>query len=223
MVVGLEDATRYGFGSALAAGDLNGDGADDVAIGMPGDDVNGAVDPGSVAVFFGQTTRTLARLTSGINFETGGVPGTARPGERFGASIAIGRFGVDAFGDLAIGAPGDAVGSAAGAGSVTVIFGASFGPNFGAPIFMLTQNFLHSGVSETNDAFGSSLTHGDYDGDGLEDLAIGVPLEDDGRAGLRSDSGGLRAAQRARHEHAAALDPGHVGRERHPAGRRAVR
>lgn len=180
IIATLEDTSRYEFGSALAAGDMNGDGADDLAIGMPGDDVGSAVDAGSVIAFFGQTTRSFTRLSAVINEETGGVPGTAGPGDRFGAAITIGRFGVDGFGDLAIGAPGDAVGSASGAGSVTVIFGASFGPNFGAPIFVLTQNFLHSGVSEAGDAFGSALTHGDYDGDGFDDLAIGVPLEDDG-------------------------------------------
>src|SRR5687767_9170258 len=39
-----------------------------------------------------------------------------------------------------------------------------------------------SGLVEAGDAFGGSLAAGDFDGDGYDDLAIGVPTEDVGSA-----------------------------------------
>jgi hypothetical protein len=41
------------MGSALAAGDVNGDGIGDVVVGIPRADMNGAEDSGQVVVFFG--------------------------------------------------------------------------------------------------------------------------------------------------------------------------
>jgi hypothetical protein len=42
-----------GFGTALAIGDFNGDGIDDLAIGVPGEDVDGISNAGAVNVLYG--------------------------------------------------------------------------------------------------------------------------------------------------------------------------
>lgn len=173
------DSSAYQFGAALAAGDLNGDGFDDLAVGLPGDDIGTATDAGSVMIFHGSATGAFIRYSTEIQEDLGGVQGVAQSGDRFGAALTIGKFGGDAFEDLAIGVPGDVVGSADDAGSVHVFFSQSFGVNLGNQV-VLTQSFLQSGGSEAGDRFGSALANGDFNGDGFDDLVIGVPNEDIG-------------------------------------------
>ena len=177
IVAGLRDATGYEFGSALAAGDTNGDGFDDLAVGLPGDDTSGAVDSGSVMLFLGSATGAFTRYSTVIHEDLGGVQGVAEAGDRFGETLSIAKLGADFFEDLVIGVPGDRVGSQDGAGSVHVFMSKSFGVDLGDQM-VLTQSFIHSGSPEAGDAFGAALSNGDYNGDGFEDLAIGVPFED---------------------------------------------
>ena len=44
------------FGAALTAGDFNGDGVDDLAIGVPGEDIGGIEDAGVVQIIFGSAS-----------------------------------------------------------------------------------------------------------------------------------------------------------------------
>lgn len=177
IVAGLPDSTGYQFGSALAAGDTNGDGFDDLAVGLPGDDTSGAIDSGSVMLFIGSATGAFTRFATAIHEDLSGIQGVAQAGDRFGETLTIGKLGADAFEDLVIGAPGDRVGTQDGAGSVHVFMSKFFGVDLGDQM-VLTQSFINSGAPEAGDAFGASLSNGDYNGDGFEDLAIGVPFED---------------------------------------------
>ncbi|MGB5038414.1 MAG: hypothetical protein WBQ66_17535 [Blastocatellia bacterium] len=177
IVAGLPDSTGYQFGSALAAGDTNGDGFDDLAVGLPGDDTSGAIDSGSVMLFIGSATGAFTRFATVIHEDLSGIQGVAEAGDRFGETLTIGKLGADAFEDLVIGAPGDRVGSQDGAGSVHVFMSKFFGVDLGDQM-VLTQSFIQSGAPEAGDAFGASLSNGDYNGDGFDDLAIGVPFED---------------------------------------------
>lgn len=177
IVAGLPDSTGYQFGSALAAGDTNGDGFDDLAVGLPGDDTSGAIDSGSVMLFIGSATGAFTRFSTVIHEDLGGIQGVAEAGDRFGETLTIGKLSADAFEDLVIGAPGDRVGSQDGAGSVHVFMSKFFGVDLGDQM-VLTQSFINSGAPEAGDAFGASLSNGDYNGDGFDDLAIGVPFED---------------------------------------------
>ena len=154
------------FGSALDAGLFNDDDVMDLAVGAPGETVGGRPDAGAVSVFYGSA---------------GGLPATSQTllqgnpelGDRFGTALVAGFFNADQ-GDLAVGAPGEDVGGAGGAGAVSVFSGTPGG-------LPTSSRVLLQANSEVGDQFGSALAAGFFD-TGPSDLAIGVPFEDLGGA-----------------------------------------
>ncbi len=185
------------FGSALASGDFDGDGWDDLAIGSPKD----LSTAGVVNVVYGSK---LGLVDDGNQLwyqDAWGVPDKSRSGDAFGSSLAVGDFDDDGYDDLAIGAPGDKVAGAKNAGVVIVLYGGENGLRHVGSQRWTQKNGAIAGSPNADDAFGGALTTGDYDGDGYDDLGIGVPGEDvDGKtdAGqvhvLFGRANGLKAA-----------------------------
>jgi len=142
---------QSGFGSSVSmAGDLNGDGYADIAVGAPGDGLYG-VDPGHVYIYYGGVVPdTIADLTL-----TGGS-GTVV----FGISVAhIGDVNGDGFTDLAVGA--------AGAADAFVFLG---GRTPGTvPALTLIG---HTGAESTG---GLVDFAGDPNGDGFADMIVAFP------------------------------------------------
>ncbi len=167
-----------GFGATLAAGDFDDDGRDDLAVGMP----SRAGGAGQVRVFYSLGSGGL-RTASGvageaIHQDVRGANGRAEPGDRFGASLAAGDFDDDGRDDLAVGVPGEN-----GAGHVNVYYSRGAGGlRTGSGV---DDETLHQGVRRANgrrqpgDGFGTALVVGDFDADGRDDLAVGVPGDDD--------------------------------------------
>ncbi len=165
------------YGYALAAGDFNGDGYADLAVGVPGDDWFTSTNSGSVHVIYGSAAIGGLRGYEVFNQGNPDIAGAAESGDNFGKALAAGDFNGDGRDDLAVGSPGEAVGSIAGAGAVNILFGGAF------TLSSAGNQMWHQDVdgvadwSESEDHFGKALAAGDFDGDGQADLAIGVPQE----------------------------------------------
>jgi len=178
------------FGYALAAGDFNGDGFDDLAVGVVGEDVavfqGTVVNAGAINVLYGSANGLQSDARSfwhqNSNARTTPINDTVEAGDGFGAALAAGDFNGDTYDDLAVGVPGESVGGTPNAGAVNILYGMP-GGLLGDSFAPLISQFWHqnsSGIAESaedGDSFGSSLAAADFGKSSRDDLAIGVPGE----------------------------------------------
>jgi hypothetical protein len=166
--------------SVSTAGDVNGDGIDDLLIGAPGADFSRS-ESGSTYVVFGRSSGFasvigLSTLNGSTGFRLDGVSGSNFVGDESGFSVsAAGDVNDDGIDDLLIGAPG-ADPSGSSSGSSYVVFGRSSGftPVIGLSSLDGSTGFRLDGVN-TVDAAGWSVSGaGDVNGDGVDDLLIGA-------------------------------------------------
>jgi len=170
------------LGWSLAAGDFDGDGFDDIAVGAFTEDLNGVGDTGMINVVFGSAAGLTASGDQTWSQDSSGIAGNSETGDFFGYSLAAGDFDGDAFADLAIGASGEDVDTVTTAGAVTVIYGAAGGLDAAGNQGWQQDTPGIIGTAESGDRFGLSITAADIGGDGKSDLVIGVPFENIGSA-----------------------------------------
>ena len=181
------------FGSAIAAGNFNGDGFTDLAVGVPGEDLGSASDAGLVQVFYGSNTGLQPTDPTGhVQLWTEAALGrTSRAGDLFGFALAWGRFNGDALGDLAVGTPGRGVmhnGVLQGAaGEVDTIYGSAVGLTATGSQAINADTPGISDVPASGDQLGAALTAANFGLSPQDDLAIGVPFND----GFATDTGSV--------------------------------
>ncbi len=167
-VPGTSDPTDE-FGTALTVADFNRDGVDDVAIGIPGEDIGDFRKAGSVVVLYGSPFGGFSTEADLLRDKF------VRGGDLFGSVLTNGDFNGDGNPDIAIGNPLDND-RAKNTGAVTVFYG-----NGNTSGFVARHELWPNLEPDEGDQFGSALTAADFDGNGTDDLAIGVPFENQER------------------------------------------
>jgi len=146
LFTGGSPSARLGA-SVGGVGDVNGDGVDDLIVGVPGAGTNGTLS-GEVRVHSGTDGALLHAVPGGVPFAQAGV-----------SAGGVGDLNQDGRADFAFGAPG-----AGGTGAVSIVSGLD-----GSVLALLVGD-------AAGDAFGASLDGaGDVNGDGVPDLVVGSP------------------------------------------------
>ncbi len=147
------------FGSAIAAGDVNGDGKADIAVGAKAETVGGNDGQGRAYVFSGADGALLYTFTTA----------NPQPNAFFGSSAAAGDIDGDGAADFIVGAYGETVNGVAGQGRAYTFSGAD-----GSLLHTLAPPQGAGG------RFGSAVAAGDVNGDAKADVVVGSPYGDAG-------------------------------------------
>lgn len=162
-------------------GDFDLDGVGDFMVGSHGGF------GGSIILYLLNASGTV-KSTSPIGQGAGGFGGTLNSGDAFGSALTlVNDLNGDGVNDIAIGAPGDDA-SGTDAGAVWILFMRANGTVSQQRKIDGTSGGL-LGAIDAADRFGSALdSPGDMDGDGIADLVVGAPGDDDGGGPLGGGS-----------------------------------
>ncbi len=182
---------RDGFGTAVAsAGDVNGDGVDDIVLGAWESSPLGRGFAGRSFVVFGRRPGVDAAFPASLDLASlDGTFGFAVNGadweDQSGISVAAaGDVNADGVGDVLIGAPSTGVGPSARTGEAFVVYGrrAGIDPPFTPAVDLALldgENGARLAGVQARSRTGQSVSSaGDLNGDGIDDIVVGSPWSD---------------------------------------------
>ncbi|QLH26508.1 FG-GAP and VCBS repeat-containing protein [Streptomyces sp. Rer75] len=151
------DTGRFDVPTSLTAGDITGDGKDDLV-----------------------STHAFEEMSQSTLFFKGGAELAQPVHLTDAASAAIGDVDKDGRGDLVLRTvPGDVVENLPyDHGTLKVLYGTASGPSTTRTATIDQNTAGVPGVNEDGDQFGYSLSADDVNGDGYADVAVGIPYED---------------------------------------------
>lgn len=188
-VVGTsESGDLFGFSLAYGFNLINDYDTWNLVVGAPGEDIGTLNSAGAVTVIDGVQDFPPAVFPSqSWNQDSPGVPGAAEAGDQFGYSVATSVIDSYISGSrqhVAVGAPGEAIGTRTNAGAVQLFSSTGGGLQPGVSINQDTAGVL--GAAETGDRFGFQVAL--LNAPKLR-LAVGVPYED---LGTIKDAGSVQ-------------------------------
>lgn len=161
------------FGDALAAGDFDGDGYHDIAVGVPNEDVDGIQNCGGINVIYGGIGGLNRQRSKFFWQNSSSTLGGAENGDSFGDSLAAGNINGDGRDDLAVGAPYEDLENLYEAGAVSILWGSATGLTASGGLFLHQGSPGVADASEASDYFGGELVLRDFNQDGKADLFVG--------------------------------------------------
>ncbi|MDQ0993932.1 FG-GAP-like repeat-containing protein [Streptomyces sp. V3I7] len=142
------------FGARLNAGDVNGDGYADLAVGVPDEAIGSVAKAGSTVLLKGGKGGLTGTGAQAFHQDTPGVPGVAEKGDVFGGSVRLLDVTGDGRADLAAGAPGEDLGTVANGGAVWLLRGTASGLTASKAV---ARNPVDLGASAAGAEFGENL------------------------------------------------------------------
>ena len=166
--------------SVAAAGDVNGDGLNDIIVGAPWSDPAAGTDAGRSYVIFGRSDTAAVDLSAVATGSGGFVINGRCAGEQSGWSVAgAGDINGDGLADLIIGAPWSDPAAGAQAGRSYLVFGRTDTTAIDlSAVATGSGGFAITGQSSGDQSGISVAGGGDINGDGLADLIVGAHWAD---------------------------------------------